>query len=172
MVVKIGDLGLAREVHELESSSGDQHGSLLYMSPERLFDTAPINEKSDIFALGIILFEMHVVFSTESERIAVLTALGRESKIPPEFAAQWPFEASLIRRMVSHNPDDRPTAQELLKIISAKVDTQMQLVDTKKSLELSPSAIRHQIAILQKEIERLSLLSASTDTSEAAEAVM
>ena len=91
-------------------------GTKIYMSPEQR-KGQPYDNKVDIYALGLILYELLQPFSTESERIARLKA-ARSFDFPS-------FEASdvnavytaedieLVKKMLSVNPDDRPSAQEL-----------------------------------------------------------
>ena len=55
---KVGDFGIAR----IESSNLTQAGSVLgtpaYMSPEQAVETGNVDERSDIFNMGVILFEV------------------------------------------------------------------------------------------------------------------
>ena len=61
----LGGKSLAREIGEVESStdlsltrSGIHYGTPLYMTPEIARGLSDLDEKSDVFALGILLFEM------------------------------------------------------------------------------------------------------------------
>lgn len=57
--VKIIDYGLSKIIDFSSiTSTGMQIGSPLYMSPEQLKDSKHIDYRSDIYALGIILYEM------------------------------------------------------------------------------------------------------------------
>lgn len=57
--VKIIDYGLSKIVDFSSiTSTGTQIGSPLYMSPEQLKDSKHIDYRADIYALGIILYEM------------------------------------------------------------------------------------------------------------------
>lgn len=53
--LKIGDLGVAKEV--LESHTNTIVGTPYYLSPE-LCEEKPYNNKSDIWSLGCILYEL------------------------------------------------------------------------------------------------------------------
>jgi serine/threonine protein kinase len=60
-VVKILDFGIAKlvEAESLEHSltrSGEIYGTPLYMSPEQLRNTRDVDERTDIYAIGVILF--------------------------------------------------------------------------------------------------------------------
>ncbi len=90
----------------------DQVGTALYMSPEQLAKK-PYNHKVDIYSLGLILFEMLVPFSTQMERIKVLSDL-RKNKFPPHFLNQPEF--GVVKAMLSHNPEERPETNEVLEM--------------------------------------------------------
>ena len=59
MQIKIIDFGLSKVIDFSSiTSTGSQIGSPLYMSPEQLRDSKHIDYRSDLYALGIILYEM------------------------------------------------------------------------------------------------------------------
>ncbi len=69
--VKIADFGLALTHKALLPEDDDdntqpiqKHGTTVYMSPSK----EPVSFKRDIYALGIILFELLYPFSTGTER--------------------------------------------------------------------------------------------------------
>ncbi|XP_015791514.1 eIF-2-alpha kinase GCN2-like [Tetranychus urticae] len=139
--VKIGDFGLATKaefvlsgdvVDSLESISGGLGsggsfqsglvGTFLYMAPELKFKKAAgskitYTQKVDIYSLGIILFEMcYPPTETKSERIKVLSDLREpEIKLPPD-ADQCLSneEVSLLKVLLHHDVNERPTSTELL----------------------------------------------------------
>lgn len=113
--VKIGDFGLVTDMldeRKVQTPCGDesglpsltctQHtkqvGTHLYMSPEQLCG-GPYNYKVDIYSLGLIFFELLVVFGTEMERINTLRAL-RSSHFPSDFQKNRQQE---VRKCVNLN---------------------------------------------------------------------
>ncbi len=88
-----------------------QVGTELYMSPEQLAHKR-YSHKVDIYSLGVILFELLVPFQTQMERVHSLRAI-RNLNFPPNFP-ETP-ESLLVRSMVSHDPEIRPDASEILK---------------------------------------------------------
>jgi serine/threonine protein kinase len=54
---KVLDFGVARIAHDQESSDGPLVGTAAYMSPSQL-NGNPADARSDIFALGLVLYEM------------------------------------------------------------------------------------------------------------------
>ncbi|XP_034234770.1 eukaryotic translation initiation factor 2-alpha kinase [Thrips palmi] len=122
--IKIGDFGLVTTMLEegeeqrtpLDSSSssgsfGERHtaqvGTELYMSPEQR-KGKPYNYKVDIYSLGLILFELLVPFGTEMERVHVMQSLHRQ-KFPPDFSKTYQNEYELLKMMLDHRPEKRPT---------------------------------------------------------------
>lgn len=70
----------------------EQVGTHLYMSPEQL-QGRQYNYKVDIYSLGLIFFELLVVFGTEMERIETLKAL-RNSIFPKGFSSAFSDEVN------------------------------------------------------------------------------
>jgi len=101
--VKLADFGLIKHIYE----TGTQEGTLLYMSPEREKNMCIPN--SDIYSLGIILYEIVNNWSTEMERIIKLTELKKN----PESVSGF----NIIKTMLSTDYNERPTAKMLLNIL-------------------------------------------------------
>ena len=103
-LVKISDIGLARFVNRDTVSityTGDSAGTPFYISPEQINDFKHVDIRTDIYSLGIILFEMF----TDTPNMA---SFDLDSDIPRPFN-------SLIRKMTMRNKDDRyQTVKELL----------------------------------------------------------
>jgi len=103
-LVKISDVGLARFVNRDTISityTGDSAGTPFYISPEQINDFKHVDIRTDIYSLGIILFEMF----TETPNMA---SFDLDSDIPRPFN-------SLIRKMIIHNKNNRyQTVEELL----------------------------------------------------------
>ncbi|XP_055297961.1 eukaryotic translation initiation factor 2-alpha kinase isoform X2 [Sitodiplosis mosellana] len=120
--IKIGDFGLVTDMSEnLKSITpcGDesglpscakhtqQVGTHLYMSPEQLHGRQ-YSYKVDIYSLGLILFELLMVFSTEMERIETIKML-RSNRFPDGFQDKFQHEYELLKLMLSKIPQERPT---------------------------------------------------------------
>lgn len=57
-------------------------GTVLYMSPEQI-NHQPYNQKVDIYAMGIILFELLYPFSTQMERMRAINDVRLKEPIFP-----------------------------------------------------------------------------------------
>jgi eukaryotic translation initiation factor 2-alpha kinase 4 len=113
--VKLGDFGLSSPKRDGPPSADLQQGSLLYMSPERMDPKVKLfDEKVDIYAVGAIMLELFYGFSTEMERIHVLTQL-RLGKLPADISTRVDLDVvKVIRIMTGKTPSERPSAGSLL----------------------------------------------------------
>lgn len=58
-VVKVSDFGISKIIDFTSiTSTGDFIGTSSYMSPEQIVDSKHIDRRSDVYALGVILYEM------------------------------------------------------------------------------------------------------------------
>ena len=146
--VKVGDFGLVAcnttEVMHgsyvaLKSLQEDYRhtgniGSHFYMSPEQM-NALKYNEKVDIFALGVIFFELHHPFRTEMERAKVLEDL-KKCKFPQGFRDDAPTLIEFTEWLMAKNPAKRPSAKE---IANSKLLAELRvLVSTTTFLALEP----------------------------------
>ncbi|TRY69842.1 hypothetical protein DNTS_012935 [Danionella cerebrum] len=139
--VKVGDFGL------VTSAENESEGQLLertrhtgtrsYMSPEQATQT-DYNEKVDIYALGLIYFELIWRFFTEQEKQEKWHEVRRRD-FPAEFNKKFSFEHKHIERMLSECPEHRPQASELI----GELDHHYTLLQqpTSASLDLKPNIV-------------------------------
>nr|CAH68525.1 Z-DNA binding protein kinase [Danio rerio] len=112
--VKIGDFGL---VAAQKNPSGDpierskRKGTPTYMSPEQE-NLRNYDEKTDIFPLGLMWFEMLWKISSGMERAEIWTNL-RNQKLPDQFCERYSAENKFIEKMLSVTPEDRPHAKDI-----------------------------------------------------------
>ncbi|XP_041726432.1 protein kinase containing Z-DNA binding domains isoform X2 [Coregonus clupeaformis] len=112
-MVKIGDFGLVTTITTPSAASMYRtvnKGTPLYMSPEQT--GGKYDEKTDIFSLGMIYFELLWDMSTVSEKIKVFESL-RTQIFPCDFCKKFFFEHKLISKMLSESPANRPNAKEI-----------------------------------------------------------
>ncbi|XP_051508332.1 protein kinase containing Z-DNA binding domains isoform X2 [Myxocyprinus asiaticus] len=112
--VKIGDFGLVAALmnhngEDIERSK--RKGTPQYMSPEQE-NLRKYDEKTDIFPLGLIWFEMLWKLSTGMERAKLWPDL-RNQRFPQGFCEKYPTENKFILKMLSQEPKDRPHAKEI-----------------------------------------------------------
>ncbi len=117
---KVIDFGLAKLDSESseDSAPGVFLGTPRYASPEQ-FAGEPVDIRSDIYSLGITLWQMvtnTLPFSGSPSQIAVQHL---ESRLPIDKLRHCPQPlVALLRQMLARNPRDRPqTPEALLKMV-------------------------------------------------------
>ncbi|KAI9016017.1 kinase-like domain-containing protein [Hyaloraphidium curvatum] len=115
--VKLGDFGLSRVMDNPETEFAKTYvGTPFYMSPE-LVTEALYNAKSDVWALGCLIYELCALeppFQAKSQ--AALAAKIRQGKVP-ELPRQYSNDLrAAIRAMLQTNQHKRPSTAELLKL--------------------------------------------------------
>ncbi len=118
--IKIADFGIALANHDFNSKltgTGEFVGTPGYLSPEVCLGKS-VDQRSDIFALGIVLFEMltgRTPFSDESPLKLMLDVV--QSQIPDvrELNSDVDVEvAAILSRMLEKEPMDRYQSTEAL----------------------------------------------------------
>jgi serine/threonine-protein kinase len=117
--VLVTDFGLAGIASQIQGAE-IKHGTPAYMAPEQLAGTE-VTVRSDIYALGLVLYEM---FSGkrafEANSLAEMTRL-REENAPPSLVSQVrdldPVVERVIRRCLDKDPQNRP--QSALAVAAA-----------------------------------------------------
>ncbi|KAF9162683.1 hypothetical protein DFQ26_003345 [Actinomortierella ambigua] len=152
MDVKLCDFGLAAvKALRVAQSADTFRGTVRWMAPELLGDTPQYSTKSDIYALGMIMWEMAAMCTTPFDEVksnpAVARAVhrGRCERLPDTVPAnyqQW------IKRCWEKDPSKRPEARELAligRIQSTQWNT--SVVGTMMSVtETMASTMRHMAA--------------------------
>jgi len=114
--VKLGDFGLARVLGSDSLFARTHVGTPYYMSPEQISKKS-YNEKSDVWALGCILYEMaclQVPFEAANEaQLATKIKAGRIHKIPSSYSDSI---ARIIYSMIQVDMTKRPQIVDLLKL--------------------------------------------------------
>lgn len=94
-------------------------GTKQYASPEQLSNNF-YDQKSDIYSLGLILFEMIHPLKTGMEKHQKSLEL-RKGKIPNSLLESQPQLSELILSMVSENPSNRPCSTEIISLIQTLI---------------------------------------------------
>ncbi|KAK4752449.1 hypothetical protein SAY87_021247 [Trapa incisa] len=128
--IKIGDFGLAKflKLEQLDQDPGlsteatgvsmdgtGQIGTYFYTAPEIEQGWPKIDEKADMYSLGVVFFELWHPFGTAMERHIMLSDLKLKGNLPSTWVSEFPEQASLLQRLMSSSPSDRPSAMELLQ---------------------------------------------------------
>ena len=109
-VPKIADFGLARFTDSNLTTTGTVLGTPNYMSPEQIRGRK-IDGRSDLFALGIILYEMltgEKPFSGDSITSVIYRVVNEEPIPPKQLNMDLPdYMDSFVAKALAKNPDKR-----------------------------------------------------------------
>lgn len=89
-------------------------GTPLYLSPEQLAGKN-YNEKVDIYASGLVLYEMCACFGTLMERRECIQSLKAKRLLNERLDSHYPIESQIILWMTESKQQNRPSAIELLQ---------------------------------------------------------
>jgi len=129
-VVKLADLGLAKR---LDSSGGITHaGSVLgtpfYMAPEQAKDFSKVDQRSDIYSLGVTLFKAltgKVPFDGRTPIEVMIKAIEGKRQALRDLRPDLPTQVeALVDQMMARNPEDRfQQADDLIAAIESLLRT-------------------------------------------------
>lgn len=119
---KVADFGIARAVTESTMTySGNVIGSVHYFSPEQAKGTM-ITPKSDVYSLGVVLYEMLTgkLPFTGDNPVSIAVKHLQEEPVPVRQIdpAIPPVVEAIVSKAMSKDPAMRPTSAELVQDIS------------------------------------------------------
>lgn len=121
MTIKLGDLGLAKVLESSFQEAATFCGTPYYMSPE-IVAGKPYNFKSDIWAMGVCVYEMTTLRRPFDayllQQLFLKIANGQLPSIPKDDYS--PHLIKVIERMLCRDSDSRPSATELLQDVLFK----------------------------------------------------
>jgi len=114
-IVKLGDLGIARVLSNTRSKAKTVVGTPYYLSPE-IIESQPYSFKSDVWSLGVLLYEMCALqppFNASSlHQLAQRIIKGQFEKLPRAYSASL---NQLVGCMLQKDPSKRPSINQLLR---------------------------------------------------------
>jgi len=114
-IVKLGDFGIAKVLSHTKENVQTIVGTPYYLSPE-IVENRPYNHKSDIWSLGILLYEMAALeppFNGSSlHMLAMRIVQAKYDPIPKRYSSNLGI---LIKELLSPDTNDRPSVNKILK---------------------------------------------------------
>ncbi|HEY2812935.1 MAG TPA: protein kinase [Acidimicrobiales bacterium] len=107
--VLVADFGIAKAGNDL-TATNTTLGTAKYLAPEQV-EGSPVDARTDVYALGVVLYEMlcgRTPFSADTAAATALARLHQEPMRPRNVRAgiPKPLEA-VVMRALARNPDDR-----------------------------------------------------------------
>lgn len=118
-IVRIMDFGIAKALDQVSlTQPGTWRGSVPYLAPEQVQPSSEIDRRTDVFALGVVLWETTVgqrLFQHHTELGTVARILGMEIPRPSKLREGYPQELEkIVMRSLERDPEKRfQTAQEM-----------------------------------------------------------
>ena len=142
-LVKLGDFGIAKVLSGTQELAMTVIGTPYYLSPE-LIDGKPYNFKSDIWALGVLLYELctlhHPFDANGFPMLARKIVKGRYTPLPHTFSKDL---RDLVHSLLSVNPQDRPSINAILKKDVIQNRIKNFLDETIRAEEFSHTILHH-----------------------------
>jgi serine/threonine-protein kinase len=123
---KILDFGIAKLAADSGSKAltrvGVSLGTPAYMSPEQCKSARDVSDRSDVYSLGLILFEVlsgeHPFSEARSDAALMASHISAEPPSLDSKVSGCPGDLSaLVRRMLAKQPEVRPSAGEVAAIL-------------------------------------------------------
>nr|XP_033699702.1 serine/threonine-protein kinase Nek5 isoform X8 [Tursiops truncatus] len=115
MVAKLGDFGIARVLNNTMELARTCVGTPYYLSPE-ICQNKPYNNKTDIWSLGCVLYELctlrHPFEGNNLHQLVLKICQARVPPISPRFSHDL---QSLISQLFEVSPRARPSISSILK---------------------------------------------------------
>jgi NIMA (never in mitosis gene a)-related kinase len=136
-------------------------GTPFYMSPE-LVSGRGYDEKSDIWALGCVLYEMAALRPPFSSILRSEEELKRNitTSVPKRLPGMYSEGlAGCIFRMLDKDPARRPSASELLKMRNVGIIVRSEKVRRElNAVREKTASLREQMSVLQCRVEKVERL--------------
>uniref|UniRef100_A0A3P8SXI7 non-specific serine/threonine protein kinase n=1 Tax=Amphiprion percula TaxID=161767 RepID=A0A3P8SXI7_AMPPE len=112
--IKLGDFGSACILNSSKAYAHTYVGTPYYVAPE-IWDNKPYNNKSDVWALGCVLYELctlrHPFQASSWKSLILKVCRGAYPPLPNHL----PYELQyLVKQMFKTNPKDRPSLHTIL----------------------------------------------------------
>ncbi len=111
--IKLTDFGIARDTTATAlTAAGKTVGTYAYMAPEQIRGKPPVDKKTDLYALGCVLFEMiagETPFQSENQGEMLMMHLQEQPSRITSLVPQCPMPVEdLIFHLLEKDPEERP----------------------------------------------------------------
>ena len=115
-LIKLGDFGIAKNFQNTMDKAKTMVGTPYYLSPE-ILENKPYDAKSDIWSLGVLLYEMmtfKMPFNANS--LPMLSVKIMRGNYPPPPAVYTKDLREIVSKCLTVIPSNRPSIQQILRM--------------------------------------------------------
>ncbi|MBC8117751.1 MAG: serine/threonine protein kinase [Candidatus Saccharimonas sp.] len=152
-IIKLTDFGIARDTTATAlTAAGKTVGTYAYMAPEQIRGKPPVDKKTDLYALGCVLFEMiagETPFQSENQGEMLMMHLQEEPTRITSLVPDCPiFVEELIFHLLEKDPRERPfdalDVQTKIDNVRRKITEQQSMIQqaTVMMSNASPEGIK------------------------------
>lgn len=149
-IVKIGDFGIAKVLSHTIQKARTMVGTPYYLSPE-IVQSKPYNVKTDIWSLGVMLYEMCALkppFDAPSIHLLSMKIVrGVYNPVPSCFSAEL---RQLIKIMLDVRPEHRPDVNKILSMPVVQRRIKTYLSESVHQAEFSHTVLHKQNVFAKK----------------------
>ena len=141
-IVKLGDFGISKGLKSSRDKAVTMVGTPYYLSPEIIMNK-PYDAKSDIWALGVLLYELltfKMPFNAKS--LPLLSIKINKGEYAPPSSKYSSEIKDLLKKCLTLKPELRPSIDEILKLPLIKDRINSKLNEVQYDQDLSKTMVK------------------------------
>ncbi|EAR85026.2 plant dual-specificity MAP kinase kinase family domain protein (macronuclear) [Tetrahymena thermophila SB210] len=154
-ICKLGDFGIARVLNKTFEKAKTMVGTPYYLSPE-IINSVPYSYKSDVWSIGVVLYEMCCLrppFQGESlQNLALNIVKGQYQPIPNIYSQDL---KKLVSNLLQNRPESRYSIQQILGLPFIRNRIKNFLSETIKANEFSHTILHNQKIIIDDDFKNI-----------------
>jgi tetratricopeptide (TPR) repeat protein/predicted Ser/Thr protein kinase len=151
---KLMDFGFARSIASRYTADGTIVGTVFYLAPEFALGHG-IDHRADLYSLGVMLYELTTgqLPFIDSDPVAVISQHLHAPVVPPRAKNSEipPALDNLILRLLSKDPEDRPTSAAEVRLLLDKPDI-LEEIPVIEELSLLDRIVRGRLVGREREL--------------------
>lgn len=156
--VKLIDFGVAKaRLRSEETNVAMLKGKVRYMPPEQA-TTGLVDRRSDVYSLGIVLWEMLTMrrlFSGRTEFEVLMKVRAPEIEPPSKYVEDVPPELdSVVLAALAAAPDQRPQSAKIFRRMLARAAPRSMTLDSAHLADLMASVVGEELQEVRHELPR------------------